>query len=158
MYDILSIAPAGTHAIAVFGYTDGATLQNQLSILDATTLKPIVKRAMSDSTFLGVIGDRAYIDDWCCNGRTDQYSPATIYSVSLKDGTESEHVDLAPDPESHPGNMAPMGQGQHNYMVGHYFYVVVENGGRNTITYRYDVFHLDRPPVRMRSTPQLASF
>ena len=157
MYQIQSIEPAGAHAIAVFGYTDGAALQNQLAILNSTTLKPIVAHAMGDSTFLGVIGDRAYIDDWCCNGRTDQYSPATIYSVSLKDGTGSKHVDLAPDEQSHPPNLVPPGEGEHNYMLGHYFYVVVTDDNRNSITYRYDVFHLNRPPVRMRSASVFAS-
>jgi hypothetical protein len=125
--------------------------KRQLSILDSTTLKPIVKHLMTDSTFLGVIGDRAYIDDWCCFGRPDAYAPATIYWISLKDGTESKHVDLAPDPQSHPANLAPLGQGEHNYMLGHDFYVVVADDNKNSMTYRYDVFHMDRPPLRMRS-------
>jgi hypothetical protein len=144
MYGILSIVPAGPNAIAVSGYNDGAALRNELSILRAATLKPIVQHYMTDSSFLGVIGDRAYVDDWCCNGRADVYQPATIYSVSLKDGSESEHVDLAPDPDAHPGRLQPLGQGEHNYLIGNYFYVVV-----GPVTYRYDVGYLQRSPKRM---------
>lgn len=144
MYGIDSIVPAGPNAIAVSGVNDGAALRNELSILRAGNLKPIVRHFMSDSTFLGVIGDRAYIDDWCCNGRADVYRPATIYSVSLKDGTESEHIDLAPDPDAHPGRLQPLGQGEHNYLIGRFFYVVV-----GPVTYRYEIGYLQRPPKRM---------
>lgn len=147
MYGIGSIVPAGADAIAISGFNDGATLRNELSILRATTLKPIVRHYMTDSTFLGILGDRAYIDDWCCNGRAEVYQPATIYSVSLKNGTESEHIDLAPDPQAHPGSLQPIGQGEHNYLIGKYFYVVV-----GPVTYRYDVGYLQRPPKRF-ATP-----
>jgi hypothetical protein len=147
MDGIGSILPAGDDAIAITGWADGAALRQQLTILRASTLRPIMKTA-SDSTFLGVRGDRAYIDDWCCNGRPDVYSPATIYSISLKDGTESPHVDLAPDPELHPANEQPLGQGAHNYMVGDYFYVVV-----GPVAYRYDVRDLTKPPSRLRAPP-----
>jgi len=68
-------------------------------------------------------------------------------------GSESKHVDLAPDPQSHSGNLAPLGQGQHNYMQGRYFYVVVTDDNKNSMTYRYDVFHLHRASVQMRSSP-----
>ena len=141
--------PAGTDAIAVSGMNDGAALRGELSLLRATTLKPVVQHPMSDSSFLGVIGDRAYIDDWCCNGRGDTYQPATIYSVSLKDGSESQHTDLAPDPEAHPANLQPLGQGAQNYLISKYFYVVV-----GPVTYRYDVDYLQRPPKRM-ATPTM---
>lgn len=147
MYGINAIVPAGESAIAVFGVNDGAALRDELSLLRATTLKPIVQHFMTDSTFLGVIGDRAYIDDWCCNGRADVYQPATIYWISLRDGTESQHIDLAPDPQGHPGNLQPVGQGEHNYLIGNYFYVVV-----GPVTYRYDVRNLQKPPNRM-ATP-----
>ncbi len=152
MYSVESITAAGAHAIVASGYSDGAAMQSQLSVLDSSTLKAIVKHRMSDSTFLGVIGDRAYIDDWCCFGRPDTYAPATIYWISLRDASESERVDLAPDPQSHPGNLAQLGQGEHNYMRGHYYYVVVTDDNNNSITYRYDVLHLDRSPMRMRSS------
>lgn len=153
MYSVESISAAGTSAIAVAGYSDGAVLTNQLAILDAATLKPIIG-PLNDSTLLGVIRDRAYIDDWCCFGRADTYAPATIYSMSMKDGEESRHIDLAPDPQSHPARLAPMGQGEHNYMRGHYFYVVVtdDNIEGTSVTYRYDIFQLSRPPVRMRTS------
>jgi hypothetical protein len=141
------VMPAGSNAIAVFGTTDGAVLQAQLMLLNARTLESIVKHDMPDSTFLGVYEGRAYIDDWCCFGRADHYAPATIYSVSLKDGSESAHVDLAPDPAAHPGELAPLGQGESNYRIGKYFYVHVEQ-----ITYRYDLTDLRKPPIRMRSS------
>ncbi|HEY9179881.1 MAG TPA: hypothetical protein VIO32_04125 [Candidatus Baltobacteraceae bacterium] len=142
-----SVMPAGTRDIAVFGTTDGAVLQAQLALLDAATLRPIVQHDMTDSTFLGVYRGRAYIDDWCCFGRADVYRPATIYSVSLKDGSESPHVDLTPDPQAHPGESQPLGQGESNYRIGNYFYVHVQD-----VTYRYDLNDLRKPPVRMRSS------
>jgi hypothetical protein len=142
-----SIMPAGSNAVAVYGTVDGASLRSMLTLLDAQTLRPLMQQGFTDSTYLGVYRGRAYIDDWCCNGRADTYAPATIYSVSLKDGTESEHVDLAPDPQEHPARFAPIGQGESNYRIGKYFYVHVEE-----ITYRYDLTDLKQPPVRMRSS------
>lgn len=103
---------------------------------------------MTDSTLLGVIGDRAYIDDWCCFGRPDVYQPATIYSISLKNGSESVHINLAPDPEAHPALQQPLGQGGHNYVIGKHFYVVV-----GPVTYRYNLFDLHRPPTRLTTAP-----
>ncbi|HLZ10849.1 MAG TPA: hypothetical protein VKT80_19855, partial [Chloroflexota bacterium] len=82
------IEPAGASAVAITGWNDGAALQSALSILRTSTLKPVVAHDMQDSTFLGTVGDRAFIDDWCCHGRPDTYLPATIYSVSLADATE----------------------------------------------------------------------
>ncbi len=145
MNGINSIVPAGNDAIAVSGWVDGAALRSELTILHRRTLRPILQNA-TDSTFLGVRGDRAYIDDWCCNGRPDVYSPATIYSVSLRNGTQSSHVDLAPDPALHT-NIQPLGQGAHNYMVGNDFYVVV-----GPVTYRYDLRDLQKAPLRMASS------
>lgn len=142
-----SIMPAGPNAVAVTGTNDGAVLREELTLLNAATLQPIVHHDMTDSTFLGVYDGRAYIDDWCCNGRADTYAPATIYSVSLKDGSESARVDLAPDPDAHPAQLAPIGQGESNYRIGKYFYVHVQE-----ITYRYDLTDLQAPPVRMRSS------
>ncbi len=147
MYQINSTAPAGDNAVAVSGVTDGAALRSQLEILNALTLQPIVKHEMSDSTFLGVYDGRAYIDDWCCNGRADTYRPATIYSVSLSDGRESAHIDLAPDPDVHPPQLQPIGQGESNYRIGRYFYVHVQE-----MTYRYDLTDLKKPPLRMKSS------
>lgn len=149
MYEVTRMEAAGTSAVAVTGYNDGAAMRNELSILEATTLRPIVRHRMTDSTFLGVINDRAYIDDYCCFGRGEKYAPATIYSISLKDGSESRPVDLAPDPELHSG-YPPVGQGAWNYLIGKYFYVVV-----SPITYRYDVLDLQKPPKRM-ATPATA--
>lgn len=149
MYAVTRLEAAGTGAVAVTGYNDGAAMRNELSILQATTLRPIVHHRMTDSTFLGVINDRAYIDDYCCFGRGGKYQPATIYSISLKNGSESQPVELAPDPELHSG-YPPVGQGAWNYLIGQYFYVVV-----SPITYRYDVLDLQKPPKRM-ATPTTA--
>ncbi len=145
MDGINGILPAGDNAIAISGWADGAALRAELTILRASTLRPILQDA-TDSTFLGVRGDRAYIDDWCCNGRPDVYSPATIYSVSLRDGTQSSHVNLAPDPALHT-DIQPLGQGAHNYIVGNDFYVVV-----GPVTYRYDLRDLKKAPLRMASS------
>lgn len=142
------IEPAGTNAVAITGWIDGATLRSVLSILRTPTLNPVVADDMQDSTYLGTIDDRAYIDDWCCNGRADEYLPATIYSVSLTDGSEGKHVDLAPDPQAHPAASQPLGQGEHNYMIGSYLYVVV-----GSVTYRYDVRDLNRGPTRLSTPP-----
>ena len=144
IYGFNAIVAAGSKAVVVEGWNDGAALRNDMAILDKDTLKPIVDRPMSDSTFLGVVGDRAYIDDWCCFGRADQYRPATIYWVSLTDGSANEPIDLNPEPSLHPARMQPLGQGQHNYLQGNYFYVVTPN-----YTYRYDVRNLNATPVRM---------
>jgi hypothetical protein len=143
---VARVMPAGTSAVAVVGTADGAALREILQLRNAQTLELIVP-GMTDSTFLGMYRGRAYIDDGCCNGRADQYAPATIYSVSLKDGSESEPVDLAPDPQAHPANLAPIGQGESNYRIGKYFYVHVQE-----LTYRYDLTDLRTPPLRMRSS------
>ena len=92
----------------------------------------------------GVVRGRAYIDDWCCFGRCDVYRPATTYSISLQNGTKSERIDLRPHPQAHPGNQQPLGQGEYNYLVGHYLYVVV-----GFVTYRYDILDLRKPPRRL---------
>jgi len=69
----------------------------------------------------------------------------------LKDGSgAAEKIDLAPDQHVHPGAAQPLGQGESNYLIGKYFYVVVQD-----ITYRYDVTKLNRPPVRMKTYPPL---
>ena len=143
IYGFNDIAAAGENAIVAEGWNDGAALSNNMAILDRKTLRPISRKGMTDSTFLGVIGERAYIDDWCCFGRPDEYRPATIYSISLKDGSATKPVDLAPDPNLHPPRMQPLGQGEHNYLDRHDFYVVTPN-----YTYRYDVRNLHEPPVR----------
>ncbi|MEO9170909.1 MAG: hypothetical protein ABI282_11875 [Candidatus Baltobacteraceae bacterium] len=142
---INEIVPAGNTAIAVQGWNDGAALRSDLSILRVATFRRINRESMTDSTFLGTIGNRAYIDDWCCFGRPDVYRPATIYSVSLADGSQSEPVDLRPDPEEHPARLQPLGQGENNYLIGTFLYVPV---GENT--YRYDILNLGHPPVRLR--------
>ena len=143
IYGFNAIVPAGDNAVVVEGWNDGAALRSDMAILNKNTLKPIVERQMSDSTFLGVIGDRVYIDDWCCFGRPDRYRPATIYSISLKDGSTTQPFDLYPEPDLHPARMQPLGQGERNYLEGDYFYVVTPN-----FTYRYDVRSLKSPPVR----------
>lgn len=142
MEGIGKIVAAGERAIAVEGWTDGAALRNELAILDRHTLEPITGQ-MTDSTFLGVIRDRAYIDDWCCLGRDNEYRPATIYSISLKNGAATRPVDLYPQPKLHPARMQPLGQGEKNYLRGDYFYVVTPN-----YTYRYDIRNLRAPPRR----------
>jgi len=73
--------------------------------------------------------------------------PATIYSISLKDGSESKHVNFAPDSQAHSGNLQPLGQGENNYLIGTYFYVPI-----GSVTYRYDVRDVRKPPKRM-ATP-----
>jgi len=144
MDGITSIVSAGSREIAISGYNDGASLRNGLAILRVRNLRPVGPKLIEDSTFLGVIGDRAYIDDWCCFGRPNEYRPATIYSISLKNGSESRPVDLTPDPQAHPANMQPLGQGEHNYLKRRYLYVVV-----GPITYRYNMMDLARRPRRM---------
>jgi hypothetical protein len=143
IYGFNAIVPAGDGAVVVEGWNDGAALSNDMAILDKNTLKPIADGQMTDSTFLGVVGDRAYVDDWCCFGRPDRYRPATIYSISLKDGSASEPIDLVPEPDLHPARMQPLGQGESNYLKGTSFYVVTPN-----FTYRYDVRNLKRLPER----------
>ncbi len=143
IYGFNAIVPASDRAIVLEGWNDGAALSNDIAILDRNTLQAITTLQMSDSTFLGVIGDRAYVDDWCCFGRADQYRPATIYSISLKDDSTTQPVDLYPEPDLHPARMQPLGQGERNYMEGDYFYVVTPN-----YTYRYDVRDLNSPPER----------
>ena len=152
MYGINTVVLAGKSWLAVQGWDDGATIVRRLVILRRDTLKPVTQGTITDGTFLGVIGDRAYIDDWCCNGRADEYRPATIYSISLRNGTQSEPIDLRPDPDRHPGNLQPLGQGERNYMQGHYLYVPVGD-----VLYRYDIVELQRPPERLQlagSSPQ----
>lgn len=141
---IREIVPAGKRAIAIDGWTSGAAISADLRILNATTLRQINKHEITDSTFLGTIGERAYIDDWCCSGRGDVYRPATLYWISLVDGSQSAEVDLAPDPQEHSGPQ-PLGQGGNNFLIGKYFYVPV-----GAITYRYDVTNLKKPPVKFR--------
>lgn len=143
MHGVNTVALAGEDALAVMGWDDGATLVNRLVFLNRSTLKPLTEKVITDGTFLGVIAERAYIDDWCCNGRADEYRPATIYSISLRDGSQSDPVDLRPDPNRHSGRMQPLGQGEHNYMEGHYFYVPIGSD-----LYRYDVLRLQLPPQR----------
>ena len=146
MDDMSSILSVGHGAIVVSGGDDGAFMSVALAILRAATLRPIGPKVISDSTFLGVIGDRAYFDDWCCFGRPDEYRPATIYYISLKTGSESPSVDLVPDPKAHPANAQPLGQGEHNYLIGRHLYVVV-----GSVTYRYDIMNLTRKPMRMHT-------
>ena len=67
------IVPASKSVIVVKAWADGATLHNELFILNGATLRAIVSGSFTDSTFLGVIGGRIYIDDWCCNGRGDEH-------------------------------------------------------------------------------------
>lgn len=141
------ISVAGSNALVVEGWNDGAALENDLSILRSMTLKPIVHHRMTDTTYLGTIEEQAYMDDWCCHGRPDVYQPATIYSISLEDGSESEHVSLAPDPQLHKSR-EPLGQGGRNYLVGTRFYVVVGD-----VTYEYDVDNLSKAPKRLATAP-----
>ena len=150
MFGVTEVVAAGKRWLAVDGWSDGAALVNRLVILNTTTLKPVTADVITDGTFLGVIGDRAYIDDWCCNGRADQYRPATIYSISLLDGTHSVPIDLTPDPDKHPANLQPIGQGEHNYMRGHYLYVPVDN-----VLYRYNILHLNLAPSRTHIQKQI---
>lgn len=144
MDGINSIERAGPTAVAILGYNDGATLRSAIEFLRHRTLSSIGKSAIEDSTFLGVVGSVAYIDDWCCNGRPDEYRPATIYTFSLKNGVTSPPLDLAPDSASHPASEQPLGQGARNYLIPPYFYVVV-----GAVTYRYNIRDLRQPPVRL---------
>lgn len=146
MGGINSIVSIGTHDIGVSG-SCCEPIRSMAVILDERTLRPILHRPLIDSTVLGVVGDRIYIDDWCCNGRGDVYAPATIYSISLADGEESPHTDLKPDPQFHPADQQPLGQGGDNYLIGTSFYVVV-----GPVTYRYDVRDLQRAPTRLATS------
>ncbi len=100
MYGINAIVAAGARAIVVEGYNDGSHITMQAALLRSETLSPISSGDMTDNSFLGTIGDRAYFDDFCCNGRADTYLPATVYYIALSDGTESPKVDLTPDAQS----------------------------------------------------------
>jgi hypothetical protein len=144
MYGVNRVVPASKEWLAVQGWDEGAAIVNRLVIVRRDTLEPITRKAITDGTFLGVIGDLAYIDDWCCNGRADEYRPATVYWISLRDGKQGEPIDLRPDPDQHPANLQPIGQGEHNYMRGRYLYVPVGD-----VVYRYDVFDLRVPPYRI---------
>lgn len=146
MEHVFSIFAAGRSDIAISGYNGGAFMSSALAILRADNLRPVGPKLIEDSTLLGVVGDRAYIDDWCCFGRPDEYRPATIYYISLKTGSESPSIDLAPDPQAHQPNSQPLGQGEHNYLIGRYLYVVV-----GSVTYRYNIMNLTRKPMRMHT-------
>lgn len=148
MSGVNAIVSAGSRVIAVEGFVGGASLREELIFLRARSLT-YLSGPFHDNTFLGVIGDRAYIDDWCCNGRPDVYRPATIFSISLADGSAGPSTDLAPEQELHSKEHTPLGQGEHNYMIGRYFYVVVD-----AITYRYDLVNLQAAPMRL-ATPVL---
>lgn len=147
MFGVNSIQSAGPQALAVNGWIDGAALQNRLLFMRLPALTAIGD-PISDATYLGMYDGRPYVDDWCCHGRADEYRPATIYSVSLTDGTSSDPVDLAPEPALHPARMQPLGQGARNYLRGHYFYVVVGDD-----TYRYDLRDLKAPFVKLKTAP-----
>jgi hypothetical protein len=151
MWGINAIIPAGERAVAVIGYNDGASLTNALEFLRLRRLAPIGPHLMTDSTFLGVIGDRAYVDDWCCNGRGDVYRPATIYWIALSDGSQGAPVDLAPDRTINSRTIQPLGQGEHNYLIGKSLYVVV-----GPVTYRYDILDLSAAPSRMATSPAVS--
>lgn len=146
------IEPAGDSAIAVMGSRDGAMIVDDLFFLDARTLKQINKQQMSDTLFLGVIGDRPYLDNLCCFGRSGEYRPATIYTMSLRNGSTTVPVDLRPDADGHAADQDPPGQGDRSYLIGRTFYLVVYDPRYHVdFAYRYDITRLDRPPVRMRA-------
>ncbi|HET9029766.1 MAG TPA: hypothetical protein VFN49_06280 [Candidatus Aquilonibacter sp.] len=145
-----AIAPAGPRALAIRGWVDGAILRSYLVFVRRGTLAPI-GASYQDTTFLGMWRGRAYLDDWCCNGRPDEYRPATVFSISLNDARESEHIDLAPEPQAHPQMDQPLGQGEDNYLIGNDFYVVV-----GSITYRYDMRDLNRKPERLATAPNVS--
>lgn len=93
-------------ALAVVGWSSGATTRAQLAVLRAADLHEVVP-PREETLLVGSVGDTAILDDLCCQGRTDTYRPATIVSVDLRDGTTSEALDLRPDPDRFP----PKGQG-----------------------------------------------
>jgi hypothetical protein len=100
------ITPLPLGALAVAGWTSGATLLAYVAVLRATDLHELVSPRL-ETLLVGAVGDTAVLDDLCCNGRTDTYRPATIVNVDLRNGATSEPLDLRPDPDRFP----PKGQG-----------------------------------------------
>jgi hypothetical protein len=122
---VQNIRTLGSCSLHVSGYSSGAALRNEDEIVNCEDLHTVWQGI--DTSVLGSIGDIAIIDDWCCNGRPEEYRPATIYRVDLKSGHESSHLDLRPEQERYPPNSRPIGQGSGAFLFGNELYVNVDN-------------------------------
>jgi succinate dehydrogenase hydrophobic anchor subunit len=115
------------HALTVrdgIAISDGAALRDFVEIINCKNLRPILS-SRTDTSLLGTIGSDAVLDDWCCNGRPEEYRPGTIYHIDLLNGIESPHVDLRPEPSRFP-LPRPIGQGAQMYLLGTQLYLAVD--------------------------------
>ena len=78
-----------------------------------------------------------------CTGRADEYRPATILRVDVRDGSQRAPVDLRPDPERFPPPRG-VGQGSVAALDGAHLYLAVP-----PMLYDYEVDALDRSPRRV---------
>lgn len=119
-----TIRPAGTHALALAGFSSGAELNFSRTLVRADTLRTIGD-PRSDTSFVGVVGTDAVLDDACCNGRPDVYDPATLVLESLETGRLISTVDLRPDPQLFPADKRPIGQGATTALIDGHLYLAV---------------------------------
>jgi hypothetical protein len=107
---ISSITPAGAHAFAILGWSDGAALRNDLEFVDRTTLAPLAV-GLHDQAFLGVTARAAIVMDSCCNGRMDDPSPGTIRTLDLRTMAARGAYDARPEPLDIVPTPGPVGHG-----------------------------------------------
>jgi hypothetical protein len=123
---ISEIAPLGSCAYGVTGWSSGAIIREQAEILSCKRLKTIVPER-TDTSILGSIGNVAVLDDTCCYGRPDVYRPATIVLANLATGALSPEVDLTPEPARYPPDQRPVGQGSAAMLEGSELYLAVDH-------------------------------
>lgn len=122
---IADIQPLGRCAYGVSGWSSGATLREHAAILDCKRLSVIVPE-QDEMQIVGAIGNIAVLDQRCCNGRPDEYRPATIARANLTNGALSLEVDLKPEPDRYPADHRPIGQGSAVLLGGTELYLVVD--------------------------------
>lgn len=81
--------------IGLEGSASGAYLYRQSAIVRAATLAPIVALG-PDLLLLGSRGERAFIDDVCCQGLPSDSAPGTLVERSLASGASLASVPLHP--------------------------------------------------------------
>jgi hypothetical protein len=110
-------AALGPDAVVVEGYSSGATTRGRVAVVRAANLKPIVVK--TDATVLGLVGNTAIINDFCCNGRGQGTAPATLLRFDLATGRSAPPIDLQPE----PGRLQNLGAGAYAAMVdGHLYF------------------------------------
>ncbi len=139
---ISNIAPLGSCAYEISGWSDGAYLRGNGAIVDCKRLSVIVPE-QEDLVVVGEIGNIAVLDERCCFGRPDVYRPATIVRANLTTGALSPAVDLTPEPSRYPAGHRPIGQGSAVLLEGTELYLVVDR-----TLYRYG------DPRALSGTPQ----